>query len=76
MVKLEYYKPKEMAALIGVNTTTIIRWIKKGVIPAKRSPAGDWWVVKENFHAFVAKLDYDDCKDIKNSWEVAGKEKV
>lgn len=35
-----FYKPGEMASLVGVTVKTLQRWDREGVLPAKRTLTG------------------------------------
>ena len=37
---MKYYKTAEFAKLIGVSKCTLIRWDKKNILKAKRTPTG------------------------------------
>jgi excisionase family DNA binding protein len=49
-----HFTPPEIARLIGVNESTVKRWIDKGVLTAEKTPGGHRRVSRNDIQKFVA----------------------
>jgi excisionase family DNA binding protein len=41
--------PSEAATLLGVDQTTVRLWVRRGILPARRTrPDGGWWRIRRD----------------------------
>ncbi len=50
-----FYWTKEVAKIMGVEHKTVLHWIYKGKIPARKF-GGRWIILKDEFENFLRKL--------------------
>lgn len=43
-----YLTPSEVAVIMDVNAETIVRWIKRGGLPAVRTPGGRYRIARQD----------------------------
>jgi putative resolvase len=46
---MKHYKPGEFAKKVGRSITTLRNWDASGVLPAKRTPAGQRYYTEEDY---------------------------
>ena len=61
----KFYKPKEIAILLGLNSRTIQNYCRKGIIKDQKLPSGKRIIQHEDFIAFLESknLIYDDINE-------------
>ena len=61
----KFYKPKEIAILLGLNSRTIQNYCRKGIIKDQKLPSGKRIIKHEDFIAFLESknLIYDDINE-------------
>ena len=51
----EYLTTGVIAQYCGVSKVTVVRWIRKGYLPAFRFPSGQYRIRRDDFGKFLAK---------------------
>lgn len=51
---MDYYSPPNLAKLLGVNPSTIKRWVDKGLLEAQKTPGGHRRVSAEALSKFIS----------------------
>lgn len=61
----KFYKPKEIAILLGLHSRTIQNYCRKGIIKDQKLPSGKRIIQHEDFIAFLESknLIYDDINE-------------
>lgn len=56
---MRFLKPRHVAELCGVTKKTVTLWISKGLLPAERSPTGQYRLEPSDVIAFANRHRYN-----------------
>lgn len=52
-----HFTPPEVARTLGVNVSTVKRWVDRGILPSTKTPGGHRRVSHKDFEAFIASRE-------------------
>jgi MerR family transcriptional regulator, light-induced transcriptional regulator len=64
-----HFTPPQIARMIGVNVSTVKRWVDKGILPAHKSPGGHRRIREDDIMRFIKEIQPQSSSYILSGWK-------